>query len=83
MSYSPLEIRRVPVTIDRTEVEGRERHQFTLNTADGSAFSFIVDLPLAGTEDQVDVWLQGALRVSVGDSPADGFATFDIDPELL
>lgn len=66
------------------EVDGMSatRWEFTLNGDDGKDYKFLVDLPLAGIEDRtVDVWLLGA-TVEVGDTPADGFASFTPDAQV-
>ena len=60
---------------------GKSRYSFTLHGADGAARDFIIDVPdnEAPTEtwdtNTTDVWVLGQ-TVQVGDTPADGFATY-------
>src|SRR4051812_44777212 len=66
----------VPVKVTIDEVTGTTRYEFTLANAQGNLeHSFIADIPVDSKQDAVDVWMVNS-TVAVGDTPADGFATF-------
>lgn len=75
MAHRINQMINVAATLDPNEVPGMTRYSFTLYGKDGeSSREFIVDIP-DDDNSTCDVWVQNS-TVEVGDTPADGFATF-------
>lgn len=73
---SPAQTSTVNVvsTVEEGTVENASRYTFQLTSIAGVTRTFIVDVPHVES-DSTDVWVSDS-TVMVGDTPADGFATF-------
>lgn len=70
-------ITSIPVHVEPDSTEGKTRYSFSLPGTDGATREFIVDVPDSETQydDTTDVWVLNS-TIQVGDTPADGFATY-------
>lgn len=66
---------QIPAFTEPDVTDGMIRYNLMLCGPDGKQYDFIIDLPTGTERTDVDVWLLNS-DVGVGDTPADGFATF-------
>lgn len=76
MAAQLVQLIRITAEMHTDEVPGVVRYVLTLTGRDGeSARSLIIDVPDDDSTGSTDVWVSGS-TVMVGDTPADGFASF-------